>query len=120
MFTWAAANLPAKLRAGLDDVLISYYPNDCHNHWPTAAGWQSVFDRLHAMFPNARLGFGESGISTDRGSPATKAALLTRYYSLPITGDRYVGGYFWWYYAEDAVPYAHNKVWNALRQSMLQ
>jgi hypothetical protein len=24
--------------------------------WPTQAGWQSVFDQLHSMFPNAKLG----------------------------------------------------------------
>jgi hypothetical protein len=118
MFTWARANVPDSMKAGLDDVLISYYPNDCNGYWPTRAGWQSVFDRLHAMFPNAKLGFGESGISTDKGSAAAKAALLRRYYTLRITGDNYVGGYFWWYYAEDAVPYQHNAVWNSLRASV--
>ncbi len=118
MFTWAQANIPAFMKAALDDVLISYYPDDCHNYWPSPAGWQSVFDRLHTMFPNARIGFGESGISTDRGSSATKAALLSRYYSLAVSGDNYVGGYFWWYYAEDALPYQGNDVWNALDSAM--
>jgi hypothetical protein len=114
MFSWAAANVSPVMKTGLDYVLISYYPDDCNGYWPTQAGWQSVFDQLHAMFPNAMLGFGESGISTDRGSDAVKAALLSQYYDLRITGDNYVGGYFWWYYAEDAVPYVGNDVWNAL------
>jgi hypothetical protein len=114
MFTWAQANIPATIKSGIDDVLISYYPDDCNNFWPSQAGWQSVFDHLHAMFPHARLGFGESGVSTDKGSPATKAALLSKYYTLSITGDNYAGGYFWWYYAEDALPYEGNVVWNAL------
>jgi hypothetical protein len=118
MFTWAQNNIPAAMKAGLDDVLISYYPDDCHNYWPTQAEWQSVFDQLHAMFPHAQLGFGESGISTDTGSPATKAALLTKYYTLDISGDNFVGGDFWWYYAEDAVPYQGNAVWNALDTAM--
>jgi hypothetical protein len=118
MFTWAQANIPPQIKAGIDDVLISYYPDDCNNFWPTQEGWQSVFDQLHAMFPNAKLGFGESGISTDKGSPAAKAALLSKYYTLSITGDDYVGGYFWWYYAEDALPYEGNVVWNALASAI--
>jgi len=118
MFTWAQANIPSSIKAGVDEVLISYYPDDCNDFWPTQAGWQSVFDQLHAMFPNARLGFGESGISTDRGSAAAKAALLTKYYTLHIAGDDYLGGYFWWYYAEDAVPYEGNAVWNALHSAI--
>ena len=118
MFTWARNNIPTSMKAGLDYVLISYYPGGCDNYWPTQAGWQSVFDQLHTMFPNAKLGFGESGISSDAGSSATKAALLSKYYTLDITGDNYVGGYFWWYYAEDAVPYEGNDVWNALSSAI--
>jgi len=118
MFRWAQANIPASMKAGLDDVLISYYPDDCHNYWPTPARWQSVFNRLHVMFPRAKLGFGESGISTDKGTPAAKAALLSKYYTLDISGDNYVGGYFWWYYAEDALPYQGNAVCNALRSAI--
>jgi hypothetical protein len=118
MFTWANANISASMKAGLDDVFISYYPNDCNDYWPTPKRWQSVFDRLHSMFPNAKLGFGESGISDDHGSPAVKARLLRRYYELHVIGDNYVGGYFWWYYAEDAIPYRHNAVWRSLRKVM--
>ena len=57
MFTWAQANIPAAMKAGLDYVFISYYPEDCNNYWPSQAGWQSVFDQLHRMFPDrpARL-----------------------------------------------------------------
>jgi hypothetical protein len=95
-------------------------PDDCHNYWPTQAGWQSVFDQLHAIFPHARLGFGESGINADKGTAATKAALLTKYYSLDIAGDNYVGVYFWWYFAEDALPYQGNAVWNALSSAMTE
>jgi hypothetical protein len=119
MFRWAEANIPASVKVGLDDVLISYYPDECHDYWPTAAQWQSVFDELHAMFPHARLGFGESGISTDKGSQATKAGLLTRFYTVDIAGDNYVGGCFWWYFAEDALPYQGNEVWNALDAAMV-
>jgi hypothetical protein len=118
MFTWAKANVPAAMKAGLNYVLISYYPEDCNNYWPSQTTWQSVFNRLHQMFPHAKLGFGESGNSNDRDSVAQKVALLHRYYRLQIQGDNYVGGYFWWYYVEDAVPYHGNLVWQALAADM--
>ena len=92
MFTWAQANVPAAMKAGLDYVFISYYPEDCNNYWPSQSGWQSVFDQLHRMFPNAELGFGESGNSNDHDAVAQKVALLNRYYQLQIQGDDYVGG----------------------------
>jgi hypothetical protein len=118
MFTWAKANIPAEMKAGLDYVFISYYPGDCNNYWPSQAGWQSVFDQLHQMFPNARLGFGESGSSDDGDSGPAKVALVHRYYQLRIHGDNYVGGYFWWYYVEDALPHRGNVIWEALAADM--
>jgi hypothetical protein len=118
MFTWAKANVPAAMKAGLNYVLVSYYPEDCNNYWPSQATWQSVFDQLHQMFPHAQLGFGESGNSNDRDSVAQKVALLHRYYQLQIRGDNYAGGYFWWYYVEDALPYQGNPVWKALAADM--
>lgn len=118
MFTWAQANVPDDMKAGLDYVFISYYPEDCNNYWPSRSAWQSVFDQLHRMFPHAQLGFGESGNSNDRDSVAQKVALLDRYYQLQVRGDNYVGGYFWWYYVEDALPYQGNQVWSALATNM--
>ena len=118
MFTWAKANVPVALKTGLDYVFISYYPEDCNNYWPPQKAWQSVFDRLHQMFPNAKLGFGESGNSNDRDPVAQKIFLLHRYYQLQVQGDDYVGGYFWWYYVEDALPYVNNPLWQALSTDM--
>src|SRR4051794_2928791 len=47
MFTWLGnGNVPAAMASGLDYVTISYYPGDCNNYWPSASGWQTVFDRL--------------------------------------------------------------------------
>jgi hypothetical protein len=93
-------------------VLVSYYPGDCNDYWPSTATWQSVFDRLHARFPAAQLGFGEAGASSDALTPAANAALLQQYTSVAVAGDDYVGGYFWWYWAEDAVPRT-NAFWAA-------
>jgi hypothetical protein len=113
MWTWAARNIPAAMKEGLDYVLVSYYEEDCDNYRPTQQEWDTVFKRLHAMFPHARLGFGEVG--TNPGdSVAYKLAYLNRYYRLRIDVPGYIGGYFWWYYAEDMVPYQHNRLWQAL------
>jgi hypothetical protein len=101
MFTWLGT---ATLPADLDYVTISYYPSDCNDYWPSAATWQGVFDRLHARFPNATLAFGEAGQSANSLTPEQNLALLRRYAAVTIAGDNYVGGYFWWYWAENAVP----------------
>ena len=86
MFTWAKANIPSAMKAGLDYVFISYYPEDCNNYWPSQSGWQSVFDRLHQMFPSAQLGFGESGNSNDRDPIAAQD--LAPQSLLPASCDR--------------------------------
>jgi hypothetical protein len=97
VFTWATANVPANMKQGLDYVLVSFYEDDCNG---IAPDWTDVFVKLGAMFPAARLGFGECGTKT----PAKKAAYVDRYYRLKLVHPRYVGGYFWWYFAEDMAP----------------
>ena len=114
LWTWLAnGNVPPALASGLDYVFISYYPSDCNGYWPSAAEWQSVFDRLHAQFPQARLGFGESGDSSDKLTPSADAALWSNYVDVKVQGDNYIGFYGWWYWAEDAVPYTGNAFWHA-------
>jgi hypothetical protein len=44
------------LKQGLDFVLVSYYEDDCNGLQPD---WQAVLSRLHALFPQALIGFGE-------------------------------------------------------------
>ena len=98
MFHWVLNYLPGRMRTGLDYVLVSYYEDDCNNYQPN---WQRVFDSLHVLFPNSKLGIGECGTTyTSR-----KAPYITRYYTMNITTPGYIGGYFWWYYREDCVPY---------------
>lgn len=105
LFTWlGAGRVPARLAKTLDYVTISYYPGDCNGYWPSAARWQDVFDRLHARFPEAKLGFGESGTSCKCLDPAQRLALWARYRAVRIDGDRYVGLGLWWTWAEDGVP----------------
>lgn len=107
MFNWAQKYVPQKLKDGLDYVWVSYYEDDCNGRQPD---WQKVFDRLGKMFPNAKMGMGECGTKKS----AKKAAYIARYYNMRINHPRYVGGYFWWYFKQDMVPYtkAHWKVLN--------
>jgi len=110
MFTWANANVPARMKQNLDYVLVSYYEADCNNLKPD---WPTVFKKLAVMFPNSKIGFGEVGTATR----AQKAAYLTRYYSMKINEPNYVGGHFWWYARQDVVPYT-KALWSTLNSAI--
>ena len=106
MFTWAQANVPSRMKSGLDRVWISYYEDDCNDLQPD---WNPVFQRLARMFPNSQVGFGETGTKySDR-----KRSYLTRYYQMKVNAPRYVGGYFWWYFHQDMVP-GGGSLWQTL------
>jgi hypothetical protein len=106
MIPWTQKNIPAAMKNGLNYVLISYYEGDCNNYRPSAAELTQVFEQLHQIFPNAKLGFGEVGLANPvRGRTMTKAkSILNYYYGLKINVPGYIGGGFWWYGAEDLVP----------------
>lgn len=110
MFRWVLNNVPTRMRTGLDYVLISYYEDDCNGYQPN---WQRVFDSLHVLFPNSKIGMGEC--CTDRSTK--KASYMTRYYTMHITTPKYIGGYFWWYYREDCVPYTKT-LWSVLNAAI--
>ena len=122
MVTWAAANVPSDMKSGLDWVLISYYEQDCEWRKPD---WPTVFDRLAKMFPSSRVGFGECG--QDKANPALSAPLetqkadyLKRTYAIdlsPALGDRWIGGFFWWYFHQDMVPRS-KPLWSTLAGAM--
>ena len=105
MITWATTNVPDRMKTGLDYVLVSFYEGDCGVSSPD---WQTKFAQLRAIFPTAKLGFGEVGAVDTNGDPITNPAIagpyLERYYKMPITVPGYVGGHFWWYYVEDMLP----------------
>ncbi len=107
MFRWVNQNIPAKLKANLDYVLVSYYEDDCNQYRPD---WQRVFDSLKVIFPNSKLGIGECGTT----NTSKKALYIKKYYSMNITTPGYIGGYFWWYYRQDCVPYATKPLWQVL------
>jgi len=114
--TFSERYVPSVVRSGLDYVLLSYYEGDCNGIRPSAATWTAYFARLHAIFPHALVGFGEIGMNNPATSTTLGAArsLMTYYYGLRIDLPYYVGGYFWWYYDEDCLPYFTKPLWSTL------
>jgi len=118
LFTWlAGGHLQRRVAHELDYVTISYYPGDCNDYWPSPPRWQHVFDRLHARFPQAKLGFGEAGTSCRCLGASGRIDLWNRYRAVQIRGDRYVGLGLWWTWAEDAVP-ATSAFWHGFAESL--
>jgi len=105
---WGERFVPARLRSGLDYVLLSYYEPQCAGQRPSPAEWTRRFLALHRVFPAARVGFGEIGMP-ERSRPSTlpaAASIIAYYYRLRIALPYYIGGGFYWYFAEDMVPRA--------------
>jgi hypothetical protein len=102
---FAAQYVPPTVADGLDHVLLSYYPTQCKRTEPTSAVLAAYLAQLHAQFPNAALGFGEVGLPhrATRGSAAKAEQIMDWAYSLNPGLQYYVGGYFWWYGAQDAL-----------------
>ena len=136
MFTWINTNFLAnptveteKIRNGLNYVLISWYPEQCNNMKPS---WPAIFEKLASIFPNAYVGFGEIGTANpDYGQPDEVNLINTFYPSVrngiiwpgntatvSYMNSHYVGGYFWWYAAEEMVPRASSILYPILYNAM--
>lgn len=96
-FTWTRKHIPEKMKIGLDYIWLSYYEDDCNGLKPD---WEKVFQKLAAIFPNSKIGFGEVGTKFSE----KKAEFIERYYRMKIAQPDFVGGYFWWYFVQDMVP----------------
>ena len=130
MFTWISTNFKLNLppsqrpasseamRLGLNYVLISWYPQDCNN---LNVNWTNVFKKLATIFPNSKLGFGELGTSNPQNGSAYEVGLIKQFYpmakNVPLP-NQYVGGYFWWYYAEEMVPTNKTILFNVLNSAI--
>lgn len=121
MLTWASANVPAAMKQGLNYVLVSYYNDSCTPAQPEP-NWQTLFKKLSAIFPNAKVGFGEVGWST--GTPpsiAKRTTLINHFYGLrnsyPITVPNYADGYFYWEFSVDMVP-SSKPLWSVINTAM--
>ena len=122
-----ARTMPAALRSRIDVVLLSIYETACDPaQRPGAAQIGTMLARLGVLFPNARLGIGEvgaqrvaDGLAADP-TLAEKQRVARTYYGMQADratrlGPRFVGGFFWWYYVQDAVPRTRNQsLWPTL------
>lgn len=102
---FAQQYVPAQVANGLDYVFLSYYPTQCRHTEPSSVDLAAYLTQLHVLFPNAALGFGEVGLPrhAGRGSAAKAAQIMSWAYALNPGLPYYVGGYFWWYGAQDAL-----------------
>lgn len=112
-----ARSLPRRVRHGVDVVLLSFYETACSPRaHPGAERFGSTLRSLLRIFPRAQVGIGELGAQGRAdGLPrdptlAEKKRIARRYIGMhdrlrADVGPRFVGGYFWWYYATDAVPW---------------
>ncbi len=110
--------VPAEVADGLDYVLLSYYPTECGGRLPSSAEVGAQLRELHALYPNAKLGFGEVGLPhpASKRKLAEAETIMHWAYSLNPGLSYYVGGYFWWYGFQDALkPKA--KLGGALREA---
>lgn len=116
MFSWINTNFQLglspdqrnagneRLRLGTNYILISWYPQQCNDIKPN---WSSIYSKLATIFPNSKIGFGEVGTADPQNGSTYEINLINEFYplakkiSLPPS---YIGGYFWWYYAEEMVP----------------
>jgi hypothetical protein len=97
--------VPARVAEGMDYVLLSYYPTQCKGHEPSSAELALYLQALHAIYPNAALGIGEVGLPrpVSRSAAAKAEQIMQWAYSLAPSLPYYVGGYFWWYGAQDVL-----------------
>lgn len=112
-----ARQLPARVRHGVDFVLLSFYETACSPRaHPSVRQFARTLNALKSLFPGAQVGLGEVGAQGRAdGLPhdptlAEKKRIAERYLGMhdalrARVGPRYVGGYFWWYYTQDAVPW---------------
>lgn len=97
--------VPARVADGLRYVFLSYYPAACGGREPSAAELASVLRQLHGLYPRAALGIGETGMPKPASLASRRRAcqIMRWAYSLNPRLRYYVGGYFWWNAAEDAL-----------------
>jgi hypothetical protein len=110
-----AKTIPEDIRLGTSYLALSLYETACSpRQQPDASAIAAMMGELAPLFPNARLLLGEIGAQRAADGVAEpdlgeKQRIANRYMGIHadlsrLVGPRFVGGYFWWYYADDAVP----------------
>ena len=80
--------------------------------------WEDIFKNLEKTFPNSKLGIGECGNTAKNATNQSKIKMINHYYTMPKYTPNYVGGYFWWYWVQDCIPYKNNEVWSEIYKIM--
>ncbi|MDO4258446.1 MAG: hypothetical protein Q4C87_02880 [Actinomycetaceae bacterium] len=119
--------LPDEVMKHLDLLMLSVYETACSPiQRPNARDLARTFIAIGEQAPRAQLAIGEFGAQgvedgMERNpTPQYKADIARRYMSMnaeltQLVGRRFVGGWFWWYFAEDAVPMdAPDSLWTIL------
>ena len=117
--TWPTTFLSSTVRQHADYALFSYYPyQDCPGLYPS---WKNDFTALESIFPNAKVGFGEIGTSDTAAPTTVQDNLITTYYPMVNTfaDPKFIGGFFWWNYAEEMVPYSTSSYFKLLKQTII-
>ncbi len=112
MIDWVKKYVPKKLVVYVDYCFVSYYEDDNGGYLPD---WKSIFDDLGDIFPTAFLGIGECGNTAENSTQESKINMVNKYYQMPKYHERFVGGYFWWNWVADCIPYENNAVYEAIK-----
>jgi hypothetical protein len=117
--TWPTQFLSSTVRNGADYALFSYYPyQDCPGLNPS---WKNDFAKLESLFPNAKVGFGEIGTSDTSAPWSVQSNLITTYYPMvnSMSDPKFIGGFFWWNYVEEMLPYSTSQYFQLLRNTII-
>lgn len=120
MLDWLREWVPQRMKDALAYLWVSYYEDDNADYLPD---WKTIFQELAQMFPHSLLGIGECGVTAESATAAQKIARIRRYYTMPRYTERFVGGYFWWYWVQDCLPIEDNvvyKTFQALEQEQYE
>ena len=121
LFQWIHDHVAPSLEADVDVVALSSWIGDA----PLGIAHDEVFERLHALFPSARVAMGELGYwepdtsgawwwrSPHHPRSTVRRALLKHMYQANLAFPYSVGGGFWWYYVQEMSD--RQPLWHALR-----
>ena len=97
--------VPARMKTGLEYVLLSFYPDNCQGAMPSASVVATEVANVHALYPNAKIGFAEIGTPSPVTTATYDHAKTIMNWAYGMTGQNtsyYIGGNFWWNAQEDA------------------
>lgn len=111
MIVWMQKYIPKQLADSVDYCFVSYYEDDNGGYSPD---WKSIFNDIGEFFPSAFLGIGECGNTAENATEKSKIEMAKKYYCMQKYHKRFAGGYFWWNWVEDCIPYKNNRMYETI------